>query len=35
MTGPKLFEPTQQDLGAMKDKLFQQLNHEESFKQDV
>ncbi len=35
MTGPKLFQPTQQDLDAMKDKLFQQLNQEESFKQDA
>lgn len=35
MTGPKLFQPTQQDLDAMKGKLFQRLNQEESFKQDA
>ncbi|MFL1616194.1 hypothetical protein GHT89_16480 [Acinetobacter baumannii] len=35
MTDPKTFEPTQQDLDAMKDKLFQQLHQEESFRQEA
>ena len=32
MTGPKLFQPTKQDLDAMKDNLFQQMNQEDSFR---